>query len=204
MIILNGGSSSGKSGIVRCLQAVLPEPWLAFGCDSFVDALPARMRESDGDGIVFAADGGVSLGADFLALEAAWREGVAAMVRAGARVVIDDVLLGGAASQQRWLKALRQSGEPGKSGEPGDLDVLWVGVRCESTVAAGREVARGDRVRGMAVAQAELVHEGVVYDLEVDTTRTESLECARTIAAHVHTTAPPEATPVRRAPRSPS
>lgn len=179
MIILNGGSSSGKSGIVRCLQAVLPEPWLAFGCDSFVDALPARMRESDG-GIVFAADGGVSVGADFLALEAAWREGVVAMVRAGARVVIDDVFLSGAASQQRWRKAL---GEAGQLGEP---DVLWVGVRCDRDVAAGREVARGDRARGMAAAQADSVHEGVDYDLEVDTTRTESLECARTIAARVH------------------
>ncbi|UIX35458.1 chloramphenicol phosphotransferase CPT [Streptomyces sp. GQFP] len=181
MIILNGGSSSGKSGIVRCLQAVLPEPWLAFGCDSFVDALPARMRESDG-GIVFAADGGVSVGADFLALEAAWREGVVAMVRAGARVVIDDVFLGGAASQQRWRKALGNLREP---------DVLWVGVRCESAVAAGREVARGDRAPGMAAAQADSVHEGVVYDFEVDTTRTESLECARAIAARILT--PPDA-----------
>lgn len=63
--------------------------------------------------------------------------------------------------------------------------MLWVGVRCESAVAAGREVARGDRVRGMAVSQAEVVHQGVVYDLEVDTTHTESLVCARTIAAHV-------------------
>lgn len=180
MIILNGGSSSGKSGIVRCLQAVLPEPWLAFGCDSFVDALPARMRESDG-GIVFAADGGVSVGADFLALEAAWREGVVAMVRSGARVVIDDVFLGGAASQQRWRKAL---------GGPGETGVLWVGVRCESAVAAGREVARGDRVPGMASAQADSVHEGVVYDLEVDTTRAESLECARAIAARVNGPAP--------------
>ncbi|MFD4682772.1 chloramphenicol phosphotransferase, partial [Streptomyces sp. NPDC058461] len=96
-IILNGGSSSGKSGIVRCLQAVLPDPWLAFGCDSFVDALPARMRASD-DGIVFAADGGVSVGADFRELEAAWTQGVVATVRAGARVVVDDVFLGGAAS----------------------------------------------------------------------------------------------------------
>nr|WP_297548335.1 hypothetical protein [Amycolatopsis sp.] len=26
MIVLNGGSSSGKSGIARCLQAVLPDP----------------------------------------------------------------------------------------------------------------------------------------------------------------------------------
>jgi chloramphenicol 3-O phosphotransferase len=37
----------------------------------------------------------------------------------------------------------------------------------------------------MAASQAEVVHRGVVYDLEVDTTHTESLECARTIAAHV-------------------
>ncbi|MEU2496276.1 chloramphenicol phosphotransferase CPT [Streptomyces sp. NPDC007883] len=172
MIILNGGSSSGKSGIVRCLQAVLPDPWLAFGCDSFVDALPAKLQTADG-GIVFAADGGVSVGAEFRALEAAWTEGIAAMARAGARVVVDDVFLGGAASQQRWQKALD------------GLAVLWVGVRCESRVAAGREVARGDRVQGMAASQADVVHEGVFYDLEVDTTRTESMVCARTIAAHV-------------------
>ena len=36
---------------------------------------------------------------------------------------------------------------------------------------------------GMAVAQAELVHQCVGYDLEVDTTHTEALECARAIAA---------------------
>ncbi|NGO44573.1 chloramphenicol phosphotransferase CPT [Streptomyces ureilyticus] len=172
VIILNGGSSSGKSGIVRCLQAELPDPWLAFGCDSFVDALPAKMQSSE-EGIAFAADGGVSVGADFRALEAAWMEGVVAMARAGARVIIDDVFLGGAASQERWQKAL------------GGMAVLWVGVRCESAVAAGREIARGDRVQGMAALQADVVHEGVVYDLEADTTRTESVVCARTIAAHV-------------------
>ncbi|MFE3560286.1 chloramphenicol phosphotransferase CPT [Streptomyces sp. NPDC059193] len=173
MIILNGGSSSGKSGIVRCLQAVLPDPWLAFGCDSFVDAMPARMQASD-EGIVFAADGGVSVGPDFRALEAAWMEGVVAMARAGARIILDEVFLGGAASQQRWQKAL------------GGLAVLWVGVRCESTVAAGREIARGDRIQGMAAAQADAVHQGVLYDLEVNTTHTESLACARTIATHIN------------------
>ncbi|MFF3346432.1 chloramphenicol phosphotransferase CPT [Streptomyces sp. NPDC002779] len=170
LIILNGGSSSGKSGIVRCLQAVLPDPWLAFGVDGFVDALPARMRASD-EGITFAADGGVSVGADFRALEAAWMEGIAAMARAGARIIVDDVFLGGAASQERWRKALV------------GVKVLWVGVRCDAAVAAGREIARGDRTPGMAGAQADVVHEGVVYDLEVDTTRTESLDCARAIAA---------------------
>lgn len=95
------------------------------------------------------------------------------MAQAGARVIVDEVFLGGAASQRRWQKIL------------GELDVLWVGVRCESAVAAGRELARGDRVRGMAASQADLVHEGVRYDVEVDTMHTEALECARMIAAQV-------------------
>ncbi|MFI8516293.1 chloramphenicol phosphotransferase CPT [Streptomyces sp. NPDC085481] len=172
MIILNGGSSSGKSGIVRCLQAVLPDPWLAFGVDSFVDAMPATMEGTDG-GLEIGADGGVSVGTEFRALEAAWAEGIAAMARAGARIVVDDVFLGGAESQQRWRKVLD------------GLDVLWVGVRCDGAVAAGREIARGDRVRGMAALQADVVHQGVFYDLEVDTTRAESLECARAIVARV-------------------
>lgn len=170
--MLNGGSSSGKSGIVRCLQAILPNPWLAAAIDSLIEAMPASMQASE-EGFDIASDGGVNIGSAFRELEAAWREGVAAMARAGARVIVDDVFLGGAASQQQWQKAL--------SG----LDVLWVGVRCGSAVAAGREIARGDRAQGMAALQADMVHRGVVYDLEVDTTHTESLECARTVAARV-------------------
>ncbi|MEU6930822.1 chloramphenicol phosphotransferase CPT [Streptomyces sp. NPDC046374] len=172
MIILNGGSSAGKSGIVRCLQSVLPDPWLAFGVDSFVDALPARMQASE-EGLEIGADGEVSVGAEFRRLETAWTEGIAVMARAGARIIVDEVFLGGAESQRRWREHLD------------GLDVLWVGVRCDSTVAAGREVARGDRSPGMAALQAGQVHEGVAYDLEVDTTHTESLECARRIATHV-------------------
>ncbi|MFD5118251.1 chloramphenicol phosphotransferase CPT [Streptomyces sp. NPDC058385] len=172
VIVLNGGSSSGKSGIARCLQALLPDPWLAFGIDSLIEAMPASLRES-GDGLEISEDGGVDVGAVFRKLEAAWMRGVAATAGAGARIVIDDVFLGGAESQQRWQKAL------------GGLNVLWVGVRCDSEVASGREMLRGDRAQGMAASQAETVHRGVVYDLEVDTTHTESLQCARTIAAQL-------------------
>ncbi|MER6420677.1 chloramphenicol phosphotransferase CPT [Streptomyces sp. NPDC001137] len=168
VIVLNGGSSSGKSGIVRCLQEVLPEPWLAFAIDTLVDSMPASLRAS-----LVAPDGGVSVGPEFRRLQTAWMEGVAATARAGAPVIVDDVFLGGGQSQEGWRKVLV------------GLDVLWVGVRCEAAVAAGREIARGDRVRGMAEQQAELVHRDVQYDVEVDTTHTESLSCARTIAAAV-------------------
>lgn len=37
----------------------------------------------------------------------------------------------------------------------------------------------------MAASQADLVHAGVTYDLKVDTTHTESIECARTVARHL-------------------
>ncbi|MFB9252879.1 chloramphenicol phosphotransferase CPT [Sphaerisporangium melleum] len=184
VIVLNGGSSAGKSTIARHLQAVLPRPWLTFGVDSLIEAMPRSMQASD-TGLEFAADGGVSVGADFMALQSAWMEGIAAMARAGAPVIIDDVFLGGAHSQRRWQRAL------------GGLDVLWVGVRCDSTTAAEREKARGDRITGMAATQATVVHEGVRYDLEVDTTRTASLTCAQTIAAHLRSPGedhlPPEA-----------
>ncbi|MDM7830866.1 chloramphenicol phosphotransferase CPT [Cellulomonas edaphi] len=172
VIVLNGGSSAGKSGILRCLQAILPDPWVAAAVDAFVDALPASMRDSDA-GITFDADGGVGIGSGFRELEAAWMRGVAAMAAAGAHVVVDDVFLGGSQSQGRWAEALQ------------GLDVLWVGVRCDATVAAARELARGDRAVGMAAAQADAVHRGVRYDVEVDTTHEEALACARAIAARL-------------------
>ena len=122
MIVLNGGSSSGKSGIARCLQAILPDPWLVIGVDTLIRAMPVSSRRSV-VGIEFASNGAVIVGAQFRALEAAWIEGVAAMARAG------------------------------------------------------------DRVFGQAASQADVVHQGVVYDLQVDTTRTEALACARAVAA---------------------
>jgi chloramphenicol 3-O phosphotransferase len=172
VIVLNGGSSAGKTGIARCLQAILPRPWIRVGVDDLIDALPPSVLDS-GSSVAFGQQGEVKIGDGFREIEAAWMTGVAAMARAGARVIIDDVFLGGAASQERTRSHLD------------DLRVLWVGVRCDPEIAIGREIARGDRVTGMAASQAEIVHEGVSYDIEVDTGHTESLDCARTIAAHV-------------------
>ena len=78
-------------------------------------------------GIEFTPDGEVIVGPEFGAVEAAWRVGVAAMARAGARIILDEVLLGGAEGQERWDSALL------------GLSVLWVGVRCDSATASARE-----------------------------------------------------------------
>lgn len=172
VIILNGGSSAGKTSVARALQDLLPGSWLTFGTDTLVDALPARMREG-GDGIAFGPDGEVTPGEEFRRLDGAWALGLAAAARAGAHLIIDEVFVGGPASQARWRDALA------------GLDVLWVGVRCDPEVAAAREAARGDRITGMAAGQAALVHRGIHYDLEVDTTGTAPSACAAAIAARV-------------------
>lgn len=191
VIILNGGSSSGKSTIARALQARLPDPWLAFGVDDLIDAMPERMRPPEpgdpcevvlgageaagADRIVFTftEDGGIELGNTFAELEAAYRAGLAAMVRAGARMIVDDVFLGGAGSQARTRHAFD------------GLPVLWAGVHCDVEAAAARERARLDRPLGMAASQAALVHRGVTYDVEVDTTSATPGECADVIAARL-------------------
>ncbi|MFG2722748.1 chloramphenicol phosphotransferase CPT [Streptomyces sp. NPDC048416] len=171
VIVLNGGSSSGKSGIARCLQAVLPGSWLTFGVDSLDVAMPASLR--GGDGLEIGPDGEVTVGPEYRRISDAWACGVAAMARAGARVVLDEVFLDGADGQKRWQHALD------------GLDVLWVGVRCDPGTAAGREAARGGRVPGMARRQADVVHTAVRYDVEVDSARAESMACAELIARHL-------------------
>ncbi len=172
VIVLNGGSSSGKTTIATCLQDILPSPWLRLGVDTLLDAMPRRLLTSE-TGIEFGADGSVHPGQEFRGLESAWMRGIAAMARAGARIIVDDVFLGGVATRDRWQTALA------------DISVLWVGISCDPIVAARRERERGDRVKGMAEIQAQMVHVGIAYDLEVDTSATSAMECAQRIAQRV-------------------
>jgi len=169
MIIVNGGSSAGKTSIVRQLQDMLREPWLAMSIDDFVDSLPAALRRSS-DGFDVTMDGAVQVGGTFIRLQSAWMAGIVATARAGAPVIIDDVFLGAAASQNRWRTAL--------SG----LHAAWVGVHCDAAIAQQREASRPDREAGMAAKQASQVHRNVAYDVQVDTTRTSARDCARAIA----------------------
>jgi chloramphenicol 3-O-phosphotransferase len=61
VIVLNGGSSSGKTGIARCLQAILPQPWIRLGVDDLVDALPPSPTGA-AVGIGFGQQGEVTVG----------------------------------------------------------------------------------------------------------------------------------------------
>lgn len=172
VIVLNGGSSSGKSSIARALQEVLPGLWITFGVDVLAEALPGR-GEDPRSGLVLEPDGTVTVTPEFRAVQDTWYRGLAFMAGRGVRLILDEVFLSGGAGQRRLRSALD------------GLDVLWAGVRCDPRVAAGREASRPDRVRGMAASQATAVHAGVGYDVEVDTAGRSALACARQIAGAV-------------------
>ncbi|PPI41643.1 chloramphenicol phosphotransferase, partial [Rathayibacter tritici] len=171
LIVLNGGSSSGKTTIARCLQTLLPDPWLRFSIDDLIDALPPNLDGRDDAGVSYAEDGEVELGEDFRQLEAAWLAGLVAVVRSGTQIVLDDVFLDSSVSQARLRSHLE------------GLTVFWVGVRCRADVATAREATRRDRTPGMAAHQAERVHLGVHYNLQVHSDDHSPLTCARRIAA---------------------
>jgi chloramphenicol 3-O phosphotransferase len=172
VIVLNGGSSSGKSSLATCLQKRLPGTWLTLGVDDLIRAVSHGPTDTTAGGsLEFKPDGSIAVRPAFRNAQAAWYQGLAAVAGAGLGVIVDEVFLDGGDSQARLLIALT------------GLAVLWVGVRCDAAVAEARELRRSDRVKGLARDQAERVHEGVRYDIVVDTTEAWPADCARLIAA---------------------
>ena len=170
VLVLNGGSSSGKTTLARCLQEELDGYWLRLGVDTLIDAAPPRLL--GGGGLDLAEDGSVEVGANFVEVQGQWMAGIAAMAAAGAHVLVEDGFVSGPVAQQRWREAL--------SG----LTVGWVGVRCAADIVTAREAGRGDRIAGMAASQADSVHRGITYDLVVDTGINEPADLARVVRAH--------------------
>lgn len=176
VVVLNGVSSSGKTTLGRCLQAMLPTPWLLLGIDDLIRAMPNAGLE-DGSLLHIGETGQVEVGPGWRDLEASWYIGIEAIAASGTGVIVDEVFLAGGPGQKRLRAAF------------GGLGVLWVGVKCDVEVARAREALRQDRVPGMAETQAAVVHEGVVYDMTVDTSRASPESCASQILSRMWTMA---------------
>ncbi len=171
VVVLNGGSSAGKTTLCRALQATLPDIWFRAGIDAFLGSSSVRLYEHP-QGLEIASDGTVLRGTEFDRLYDAYRAGVAAFAAAGANVILDEVMLRGEPDQRAWRQAF-------------GTEPLWIGIRCQPDEAERRELGRGDRDRGMARGQADTVHEGVAYDLELDMTARPTAEAVPPIAAAI-------------------
>ncbi len=173
IVLLNGVGSAGKSSIAKALQGITATPFLHVAMDAFLEMLPPALWDHD-DGYRLVADeedGQPSLaiheGPVGRRLMAGMRGAVAALAAAGSDIILDEVLLGDTAADYRRVLA--------------PFTVHWVGVMAPLAVLEARERQRGDRALGLARWQYTRVHQGVTYDLEVDSSQMSADQAAATI-----------------------
>ncbi len=159
VIVLNGTSSSGKSTLARLMQQAFDEPHLHVQLDAF------RAMEPPGyfDGVSPEVSA-LRLAALCRAINAAAAE----YARHGQHVILDHVL-----PRQGWAYLAQ-----GLAGLP----VYLVGVKCDLPQLQQREARRNDRPLGLAESQMSM-HDGVIYDFEIDTSKTSPQDCAQAVLA---------------------
>ena len=185
VVILNGTSSSGKTTLVELFLSRrhgAGECWLTTGIDECITTLPDPWHRTPGFDGPWAEDGfrleacGDALevrgGEMWQRMLTAYRRTVAVWARTGFDVIVDEVVLDEFGASE-W------------SAELDGVPLVWVGVRCALDVAEAREEARGDRFRGIARGQFDVVHRHVRYDLELDTTSRTPDELVRELERHL-------------------
>lgn len=184
ILFLNGASSAGKTSIGKALQDLLDEPHLHLGLDTLFAMVPVRYgstgtRKADGFRYERRPDGETAIlyGDHGWRMTLGFHQAVAALARAGNGVIVDEVLLD-ARVRDDWRAVL----------EP--FDVLWVGVHCAVEEMERREGGRRGPA-GLARWSARQAHEGMSYDLTVDTASTSPTDCAAAIAEAVKRRARP-------------
>ena len=180
IILLNGVSSVGKSSICRALQAITAEPFLYMEMDAYLAAMPPKyldhpdglsyeQGEMDGRPTIFVKTGAIAE-----RTLAGMRHAAAAMAGQGTNLIIDEVFFGdrhnGFANPVAEYRHLLAS-----------YTLKMVGVFAPLDVIEAREMARGDRMVGMARWQFDEVHHGMTYDLEIDAGDASPEDCARQI-----------------------
>lgn len=172
-ILLNGASSSGKTSLARAMQAEAQDLLLHISLDDFIGMLPAGVENADQwfpvtrlgkePNPLVRIDTG-SCGAKLLA---SMRNLARELADDGFPLVIDDVCT--VKEVEEWRQAM--------DGHP----FLVVKVDAPIDILIQRENARGDRTLGIAREQAQRIHEGIDYDLTIDTSARSLEDCARMV-----------------------
>ena len=183
IILLNGASSSGKTSIARALQEMLEPIWLYSSLDHFLEMLSSRafgvdtpdsdpsaewfrwLSYEDERGTAYRIQPGALAQQHITGV---MHPAIRALAAGGRNVIIDDVLL-----VRTWLESYLQVLD--------GFEVWFAKVDCPLAVLEARERARGDRTIGQARGQQRTIHQGLIYDLEVDSSLLTPAESAAKI-----------------------
>ena len=158
VIFLHGASSSGKSTLAAAIRKASVQPFVHLSLDHFRDS--GAVNSSDYP--------------DWTAARPTVFEGLhrsfSAFADAGCDMIIEHILdtEGWHAQLQKLLAA---------------HDVLFVGVMTPVSVLRERETGRQNRPVGSAEHDATRVHQGLIYDLELDGTQPPDANAKRVLKA---------------------
>ncbi len=160
IVFLNGTTSSGKSSLARALLPLLDAPWFYLPVDA-INSMRYQC-ELEPDQLAEVLERTV-LG---------FHRAVAGIAAAGNDVLVDHVL-----RERAWLLDCLELFAP--------FDTVLVGVYCPLPELERREQERGDRIPGRAAHHFPRVHDGLEYDVECDTSRSDPTTCAAQVVEYL-------------------
>lgn len=193
IIILNGAPRSGKSSIATAIQETFDGVWMNLGVDTFAHVTPPQLRPGIG-----LRPGGERPDLEVFVprLYAALYGSIAAHSGLGLNVVAD---LGHHDAYSRPLNILAECAR-----RLTGLPVLFVGVRCPIDEILRRRAASGPETAYVVGTEddpvplpvrrwQEEVHKPGLYDLEVDTSLSDTRACVEAIRDRLIASAKPMA-----------
>lgn len=163
IIVLNGVSSAGKTTLAREVQRQAPEACLIAAMDDFLGMVPDGLEFGDDWFPVQRIRGNsgqlprITNGPSGAILLAEMRAFVGRIAQRGISVIVDEVCQADEIREYRSHAGLER--------------MIIVKVDAPLPVLEQRELARGDRLIGLARDQSTFLHNGIDYDIEVDTDR---------------------------------
>lgn len=194
IIILNGPSSSGKTSIQKAIQELASEEYLRIGIDGFFDALietpdlsrfqvEKKFDQYTHDGqyirgieLTHDKDGNpivpLKIGPAGDRIIFGMHRAIRGYAEAGNNIVVDYILY-----KPEWAPDLRDVLK--------DQNVFYVKVTAPLDVIEMREKIRNTSPVGHARSHYDTVHQGMLYDLEIDTSKLKPEESAQIILEYI-------------------
>ncbi len=184
VIFLNGPSSSGKTSLARELQDELSDYYLYFGVDAFIAMMPAKSNCFEGtskrDGFYWedialpnGETGKLVVSGEYgVRIEESFRIVVKTLLDSGNNLIVDNVIDGNK-EMQVWKSLLA------------DHASCFVGIFCSLETLIERENERNERALGSAAEQYFRTHDGIKYDITIDSGTESPKNCASLIISHL-------------------